>query len=380
MISTKADAIGIIFPNSYDGLVPELVTERLMASIPFAGRYRLCDFMISSMVQSGIDDISLMVRKNYRSLMDHLGSGREWDLARKKGGLNIVPPYSQKSVGAYFGRIEALKGLLGYLRKHNEEYVIITDSNVVVNFNFRDLIKKHVDSGADITAVYRRMPIPASLNRPSEENGELYYSFEIENDFVKKVYINPSDSGDVNFNLNMYILGREKLIELVEDAYVHGATYFARDIIIPQLDRLSVQAYHYDGYLAHIHDMKSYFDENMRLLEDENLNALFSGNRIYTKIRDDNPTRYLDGAFANNVLVADGCIIEGHIENSILFRGVKVKKGAVVKNCILMQDTVVEENADIEYVITDKNVRITKDNRLVGNDSYQVFVSKGCIV
>ena len=246
MISTKADAIGIIFPNSYDGLVPELVTERLMASIPFAGRYRLCDFMISSMVQSGIDDISLMVRKNYRSLMDHLGSGREWDLARKKGGLNIVPPYSQKSVGAYFGRIEALKGLLGYLRKHNEEYVIITDSNVVVNFNFRDLIKKHVDSGADITAVYRRMPIPASLNRPSEENGELYYSFEIENDFVKKVYINPSDSGDVNFNLNMYILGREKLIELVEDAYVHGATYFARDIIIPQLDRLSVQAYHYD--------------------------------------------------------------------------------------------------------------------------------------
>lgn len=377
MISTNSDAIGIIFPNSYDGLVPELVNERLMASIPFAGRYRMCDFMISCMVQGGISDISLMVRRNYHSLLDHLGSGREWDLARKKGGLNIVPPFSQKSVGAYAGRIEALKGLLGYLRKHTEEYVVITDSNIVANFNFKEIIKAHEKSGADVTAVYRKMPIPDVFKRPSEENGELYYTFDIENDFVKKVYINPAVSGTVNFNLNMYVLGRERLIELVEDAYVHGATYFVRDIIIPKLDQLSMYGYCYEGYLAHIHDMKSYFDENMRLLEDENLDALFSGNRIYTKIRDDNPTRYLNGSSACNALVADGCIIEGQVENSILFRGVRVEKGAVVKNCILMQDTVVEKDANIEYVITDKNVRISTGNKLVGNDSYQVFVSKG---
>lgn len=377
MISTNADAIGIIFPNSYDGLVPELSNERLMGSIPFAGRYRLCDFLISSMVQSGITDISLMVRRNYASLLDHLGSGREWDLARKKGGLNIVPPYSHKFVGAYVGRIEALKGLLGYLRKHTEEYVIITDANVVVNFDFRELIQEHVNSGADITAVYRKMQIPDIFKKPSEENDELYYTFGIDNEWVNQIYINPAVSGEVNFSLNMYVLGREKLIELVEDAYVHGATYFVRDIVIPKLNELKLHSFHYDGYMAHIHDMKSYFDENMRLLEDENLDALFSGNRIYTKIRDDNPTRYLNDSYAHNSLVADGCVIEGHIENCILFRGVKVEKGAVVKNCILMQDTVVEENASIEYVITDKNVIISKDNKLVGNDSYQVFVSKG---
>lgn len=380
MISTKSDAIGIIFPNSYDRLVPELVNERLMASIPFAGRYRLCDFMISSMVQSGIDDISLMVRRNYHSLLDHLGSGREWDLARKKGGLNIVPPFSQKSVGAYAGRIEALKGLLGYLRKHNEEYVIITDSNIVVNFDFRKLINDHKASKADVTAIYRKMEIPNVFKKPSEEKSELYYTFEVEEGYVKNILINPAVSGTVNFDLNMYILERELLIDLIEKAYISGATYFVRDIMIPQMDILKIHAYEYDGYLAHIHDMKSYFDENMKLLEDKNIDELFSGNSIYTKIRDDNPTRYLPGAVGKNVLVSDGCIIEGTVENSILFRGVKVEKGAVVRNCILMQDTVVEANADIEYVITDKNVRITSDKKLVGNDSYQVFVSKGQVV
>ena len=149
MINSKAEALGIIFPNSYDSLVPELVTERLMASIPFASRYRMCDFMISSMVHCGIDNISILVRKNYHSLMDHLGSGREWDLTRKNGGLNIVPPYAQKQVKMYEGRIEALESIRGYLKKQNEKYVIMTDSNVAVNFDFNDLLHAHMASGAD---------------------------------------------------------------------------------------------------------------------------------------------------------------------------------------------------------------------------------------
>ena len=376
MVNTKADAIGIIFPNSFDALVPELVTERLMASIPFAGRYRLVDFMISSMVHCGISDISLMVRKNYYSLLDHLGSGREWDLARKKGGLNIVPPFAQKSVGVYNGRIEALKSLKGYLRKHDEEYVVITDCNIAVNFDFNKLLDFHIKTGADITAVYRRMEIPEVFKKPNDKDDEIFYTFDMDGDRVKKIYINPMVSGEQNFNMNMYVVGRENLIRMIDEAYVHGARYFVRDVLIPHLETHKVNAMCYDGYVAHIHDMRSYFEENMKLLDDKNLDALFSGNSIYTKIRDDNPTRYVNGSSAKNVLVADGCVIEGEVENSILFRGVHVGKGAKVKNCILMQDTNVEAGADIEYVITDKNVQVSENKKLIGNDTFQVFISK----
>ena len=377
MINSKAEALGIIFPNSYDSLVPELVTERLMASIPFASRYRMCDFMISSMVHCGIDNISILVRKNYHSLMDHLGSGREWDLTRKNGGLNIVPPYAQKQVKMYEGSIEALESIRGYLKKQNEKYVIMTDSNIAVNFDFNDLLHAHVKSGADATVVYRKQEIPKTLLRTSTETVDMYYALGINGDHVSKIYVNPTERGEMNFCLNIYVMERELLIRMIDDAYVHGYTNFVRDILERQIEHLDVRGYCYDGYVAQIHDMKSYFEENMKLLEEENLNALFSGNQIYTKIRDDNPTRYINGSKAKNVMVADGCVIEGEVENSILFRGVHIGKGAKVKNCVLMQDTIVEDNASVEYVITDKDVTITEGKSLTGNDSFQVFVAKG---
>lgn len=377
MINSKAEALGIIFPNSYDSLVPELVTERLMASIPFASRYRMCDFMISSMVHCGIDNISILVRKNYHSLMDHLGSGREWDLTRKNGGLNIVPPYAQKQVKMYEGRIEALESIRGYLKKQNEKYVIMTDSNVAVNFDFNDLLHAHMASGADATVVYRKQEIPDSLIRKSTETVDMYYALGINGDHVSKIYVNPTEKGKMNFCLNIYVMERERLIRMIDDAYVHGYTNFVRDILERQIEHLDVRGHCYDGYVAQIHDMKSYFEENMKLLQEENLNALFSGNQIYTKIRDDNPTRYINGSKAKNIMVADGCVIEGEVENSVLFRGVRIGKGAKVKNCVLMQDTVVEDNASVEYVITDKDVTITEGKSLTGNDSFQVFVAKG---
>lgn len=377
MINSKAEALGIIFPNSYDLLVPELVTERLMASIPFASRYRMCDFMISSMVHCGIDNISILVRKNYHSLMDHLGSGREWDLTRKNGGLNIVPPYAQKQVKVYEGRIEALESIHGYLKKQTEKYVIMTDSNIAVNFDFNDLLHAHMASGADATVVYRKQEIPEPLLRKSTETVDMYYALGINGDHVSKIYVNPTEKGEMNFCMNIYVMERELLMRMIDEAYVHGYTNFVRDILERQIEHLDVRGYCYDGYVAQIYDMKSYFEENMRLLQDENLNALFSGNQIYTKIRDDNPTRYINGSKAKNVMVADGCVIEGEVEKSILFRGVHIGKGAKVKNCVLMQDSVVEDNASVEYVITDKNVTITEGKSLSGNDSFQVFVAKG---
>ena len=372
------EALGVIFPNSYDSLIPELVTERLMASIPFAGRYRMCDFLISSMVHSGIDNISLIVRQNYHSLMDHLGSGQEFDLARKNGGLNIVPPYAQKQVKVYDGRIEALESIKGYLRKCAQKYVILADSNLAFNFDFRQLIEAHKKNEADVTIMYRKQEIPKAFLRPNSNMQELYYTFDLNGNRIEKIYINSRQSGETNFCMNVYLIEREKLINIVDDAYVHGFSYFTRDLLAPQVDSLNIQGFEYTGYVAQICDMRTYFDENMRLLEEENRTALFKkGNSIYTKIRDDNPTRYINGSKAKNVMVADGWIIEGEIENCILARGVKIGKGAVVKNCILMQDAVVEDGARLEYVITDKNVHILANKSLTGNESFQVYVAKG---
>lgn len=368
--------LGIIFPNTYDALVPELVNVRLMASIPFASRYRLIDFVLSSMANCGIGHICVMVNNNYHSLMDHLESGREWDLVRKNGGLHIYPPYAEKGSKPYHGRVDALAGLLDMLRGQKEKYVLITDTNIAVNFDFNAMIRAHMESGADVTAAYNAQELPESIvNSHSHEKG-YYYTFGIEDGRINKIFVNSKESGIQNFSMNMYLLERELLISLIDEAFIHGHTYFERDVLLPQVNKLNIQAYKYEGYVARISDMKSYFDENMKLLDDYNLDALFSGFPIYTKIRDDTPTRYTESAVVENVMAADGCVIEGEVENSVLFRGVTIAKGAKVKNCILMQGTVVEAGANIEYLVTDKNVNVTAGKEMKGTDSYPIYIGK----
>ncbi len=380
MVNSNANALGIIFPNSYDNLVPELVTERLMASIPFASRYRMVDFILSSMVNCGIGNISIIVRKNYHSLMDHLGSGREWDLTRKNGGLNIVPPFAEKGVAVYNGRVEALASIIAFLKSQKEKYVVMSDVNIAVNFNFKALIDAHVAKNADVTIAYTEEAIPKGMMDAPTVSKDLYYTLGIEDGRVDKISINSKEPGVQNLSMNIYVIDREFLIDQISAAFVRGYVYFERDILAPQIHELNVQAFKFDGYLARITDMKSYFDENMKLLDDENLDGLFAGNPIYTKIRDDNPTRYINGASARNIMAADGCVIEGEVENSILFRGVRIARGAKVKNCVLMQGTVVESDADIEYVITDKNATITAGKELKGTESFPIYVTKHRIV
>ena len=331
MVSSNANALGVIFANSYDNLVPELVAERTMASIPFAGRYRMIDFVLSNMANAGVDNVSVIVRKNYHSLMDHLGAGREWDLTRKRGGLNIVPPFAERSIKLYSGRVDALASVLNWLRDQKERYVILSDSNIAMNFDFNKLIEAHVKSGADVTMVYNRGEIPDGARTDN-------YTIRIDNGRVAELLSNDYRPGVQNLSMNLYIIERESLIQLVRDASVRGLVYFERDILARNLSLLNVQAYEFDGYVARISDMKSYFDENS--------------------------------------LLADGCVVEGTVENSVLFRGCQIKKGAVVRNCVLMQDTVVEENSSVEYVVTDKNVHITADKKLIGTDSFPVFVAK----
>ncbi|MCD8155851.1 MAG: glucose-1-phosphate adenylyltransferase subunit GlgD [Clostridiales bacterium] len=372
-------ALGIIFPNQYDELVPELTSERLMASIPFASRYRMIDFALSSMVNSGITNISVLARQNYHSLMDHLGSGREWDLSRKNGGLTIWPPFAQKSMSVYHGRIEALDHIISFLKEQKEQYIILSDTNIAASFDFKDFIQAHVGNGADVSCAYTVQPLPESIMSAKLMNKGMYYTYDIEDGMVKNMYINPQVEGDQNFSMNIYCIDRELMIRLVREAYMQGGVYFEHDILLKKLGELKVSAYEFTGYYGRISDMKSYFDENMRLLEEENLEALFS-QPVYTKLRDDNPTRYYDGAVVKNVMVADGCVIEGNVENCVLFRGVKIGKGAVVKNCVLMQDTVIEEGAVLDHIITDKNALVTAGKEVRGTDTFPVFVAKHQVI
>lgn len=376
MVNSNANAIGIIFPNSYDNLVPELAGDRLMASIPFAGRYRIIDFLLSSLANCGISNIAIVVRENYHSLMDHLGSGRAWDLLRKNGGLSIFPPYAEKNMKVYSGRVEALESILPYLKSKKEKYVIMMDANIAVDFDLNAMLAEHIESGADVTVAYTEQEIPAELIRAGS-HGDMYYTLKLDDGRVRRIFMNSEMCGKQNLSMNIYIIDREALIDKIHAAFVRGYPCFERDILAPRLEMYNIRGYKYDGYYARICGLKSYFDENMKLLDDENLDALFTGGQIYTKIRDDNPTRYINGCKTKNNLVADGCVIEGDVENCVLFRGVKIAKGAKIRNSVLMQDTVVNAGARLDYVVTDKNVTIEVGQELKGTDTQPFYVAKG---
>lgn len=380
MVITNQNAMGIIFPNSFDTWVSEMVKVRLMASLPFASRYRLIDFVLSGMSNCGIDNIVILPKRNYFSLMDHLGSGRAWDLVRKNGGLHIVPPYAESGSQPSSGRVGGLANILGFLKEQKEKYVVMSDTNIALNIDFSAMIKAHVESGADITIAYNEQALPESFLKSDHVNKDLYFSFDIDNGRVTNIYVNSVKPGIQNLSMNIFVIERKLLIELISTAFNLGQKYFTRDVIVPQVDRLNIRAYKYTGYAARICNINSYFEESMKLLDENNLDALFDGAPIYTKIRDDNPTRYISGSVAKNVMAADGCIIEGEVENSVLFRGVKIGKGAKVKNCVLMQDTSVEAGADIEYLITDKDVTVSAGKSMKGTDSYPVYIAKGSVV
>ena len=375
MLNNNTSAMGLVFPNTYDAIVPELTNVRLMASIPFASRYRLVDFMLSSMAGSDVTNIALLVKNNYLSLMDHLGSGREWDLVRKNGGLHLFPPNVERTSTVYTGRVAAIAGILDHLRSQKEKYVVMADTNIAANFDFKAMIEAHIASGADVTCAYTEQAIPEGYLNMRNEKG-FYYTYVIDNGRIENIKVNVKDNGVHNLGMNIFVVERELLIDLINTAFVRGLRYWERDVLLNQLDTLKVCGYKFEGYVARIADMKSYFDENMKLLDDANLDGLFDGIAINTKIRDDNPTRYIAGAKVVNTMAADGCVIEGTVENSVLFSGVKVGKGAVVKNCILMQDTVVEDGASVEYLITDKNVKVSAAKEVKGTDTYPMYIAK----
>ena len=363
------NAVGVIFSNIHDENIQELSRHRTMASIPFGGRYRLIDFALSAMVNSGITTVGIVTKYNYQSLIDHLGSGKDWDLARKDGGIVLLPPYSDETDTLYTNRLEALKGITGFLNHRNEEYVVISDCDCISHIDISDILKFHEENQADITMVYHE-----------EESTDSSYFITLDPDQtgrVRGLKINPKLTGKSNIYINIMVMSREFLINIIQDAVTRGLSSFGRDVLTKRIDTLRIFGYHYKGYCADINSLQSYYKHSMELLDKNVRTELFGNRDIYTKVRDSAPSKYIEGAIVKNSLISDGCIIEGTVENSILFRGVKVGKGSVVKNSIVMQDTVIGTGVQLDCVITDKNVVIRDRRHLSGCEALPYFIAKG---
>lgn len=367
------NVVGLIYSNAYDSALPELTALRTMGSVPFGGRYRLIDFVLSNMVNSGISKIGVATKSNYQSLMDHLGTGKPWDLARKHGGMYILPPFSSKESGGVSNRIEVLYGSMNFLSHSREEYVLLSDCNVVCNVDLEALFDRHLSSGADITAVYRRGVKPAL-------SGLMSFTFD-DSERVTEISVGEPTGEEENYALNIFILRKALLERLVQEAVNLHFDNFERDLFHRNVQNLRICGFAETGFVRTIYDLNSYYATNMELLCNENRKQLFTPERpIFTKVRDDMPTLYRFKSHAKNSLIADGCTIEGSVENCVIFRGVHIGKNASVRDSILMQGSMVSENASVRCLVMDKNCVIKPGKTLCGDPTFPIYIGKGILI
>lgn len=376
-------AVGLVFTNIHDQNIPDLTKKRTMASVPFGCRYRLIDFTLSNMVNSGITKVGVITHNNYQSLLDHLGTGKDWDLARRSGGIKLLPPFiaSHAGMGAnklYTTRLEAMMGAMDFISKCNEDHIVLSDCDAISNIDLGDVIKSHKENGADITIVTTKVDTD-SYEIPA---GSAVITSDENNRISDVVHYSPRIHGIREISTNIIVANRTYLQNVVSNAIAHGYTSFYSDVLDRNLLRANYFVYHYDGFYEQINSLAGYYACNMKLLRKGMGDKLFAQpNRpILTKVRNSAPTRYTSEAKVKNSLIADGCLIEGTVENSIIFRGVKVGKGSVVKDSILMQDTVVGNNVTLGCVVTDKNVLIKDERNLSGHSTLPFYISKGTMI
>ena len=369
---------GLIFSNIHDQSIPEMTRIRTMASIPFGCRYRLIDFALSNMVNSNITNIGIITHYNYQSLLDHVGNGKDWDLARRSGGIKILPPYvaAYENNGAgkvYENRLEALMGAENFINRCGADYIVLSDCDAILNIDLSDVIEQHVKSGAYLTMVAKKLD-------------QATYKFETAvpildvdaNGRVVGMADGCPNEGGVTISTNIMVISRDDLHNIVSEALARGYTSFHRDFIVKNLHTKLVNTYMFDGWYSVVSSMEGYFESSMKLLCEDTRRDLFGNadRQIYTKIRNSAPTKYMEGSKVKNSLLADGCVIEGTVENCILFRNVHIGKGTTVKNCILLQDTYVGSNVFLNCVVTDKNVVIKDDRILSGHETNPFFIGK----
>ncbi|WHH61690.1 glucose-1-phosphate adenylyltransferase subunit GlgD [Petroclostridium sp. X23] len=368
------DVLGIINNTKNDTYLKEITHKRSVASVPIGGRYRIVDFALSNMVNSGIRNVGILVQNKYASLMDHLRSGKEWDLDRKRDGLFILPPSPDYFTSVRKGDLENLYNNLSYISRSRQKYVIISGANIICNIDYTDALKFHEDMNADITIIYHQCPTTTDYSQCTV--------MEISDESrVTRMEFSPVNAKTDNLSMEMYIIERELLIDIIDECTSRGDYDFIKDAIIKNVDKLNIYGYLYSSYVARINSIQSYYKHNMDLLNPIIWKQLFSNpGLIYTKVKDQAPVKYMEHSEVKNALVANGCVIEGKVENSILFRGVQIHKGAHIKNSIIMEKCVIDENVMLENVILDKEVHITKGKKLIGVQEYPVILEKKAVI
>ncbi|MGI5887937.1 MAG: glucose-1-phosphate adenylyltransferase subunit GlgD [Oscillospiraceae bacterium] len=368
----KSKTMGLIFANMHDSAVSGMTAIRSMASLPFGSSYRQIDFYLSGLVNRGVHQVGVIVNKNYHSLMDHIGTGREWDLDRKLTGISIFPPFSDaESKEVSSGRISSLSGIINYITDSNAEYVILMGCDHVANIDFEALVNEHIDSDADITMLccdlpYNPVMVQDCVVVTPDETGR-----------IRDIMINTAAAKGSHYSMNVLVISRKLLAELVKQASSHMKTSFERDVLAANIDTLDIRCAMHEGFVRRIYSVRSYFEADMALLDRDVRAALFTeSNPIYTKRHDDPPTKYGLDCKVTNSNLGNGCVIDGIVENSILGREVRICKGAVVRNCVLFKGDVVGEGAELSCVIADKEVSISGGTKLSGNLSYPMYLSK----
>ncbi len=364
--------LGLLFPNMHDSALPEFTQNRSMGSVPFGGRYRLVDFTLSNLVNAGVSKVGVVTKSNYQSMMDHLGSGKAWDLSRKAQGLYFLPPFGAAE-DQYDGKIAPLNGIRRFLQNSRHDYVILSHCNVVGNIDYRKLVEAHIASGAEITAACLRGALPENIASPiftTNADGR-----------ITDMIITDRAAGETLYGIGLYVVSRTLLMQLTEDAVSRNQYSFEWDVLQRHIADRRLYTYEIPEFAMVISSLSSYFKANMALLDSTVRAALFAPHRpIYTKVRDCAPALYGLHAQVSDSLIADGCKIDGIVRDSILFRDVQVDRDAVIDHCILMQGSVIGDGSELQYIITDKNVCVRDRRSLKGCEDYPISVKKGTMV
>ena len=350
----------------------ELTHKRTSGSIPFGGRYRQVDFALSNLSCAGIRHIGIISRHNYQSLMNHIGDGEEWGLELEEGGLEFLTPYAQSTIGTYRGKLESLSNAMDFLVYGEDDYVIMIDSAILSNVDLVDIVNNHVASGKDVTVVAK-----AGI-----ANGEkqLDLALKVENGEVSDMVVNYVADKDYLASMDIFVANKKWLVNQVKEMIARDKFHMDRDLVMGgwQHGVVSVNVYEFQGVALFNESVEEYFHNSMALIKKDVRDDIFNGNHpVYTKVRDRVPTYYGEDCEIEDSLIADGCMLDGEVEESILFREVTVEKGAEVENCILFNDVVVGEGAELKYAILEKNVTVTPGAKLIGTKKNPIIVKRG---
>lgn len=369
-------AVGIVFSNLNNNTLSRLTRDRTVAAIPFACRYRLIDFCLSNLVNANISKIHIVANYNYRSLLEHLGSGKDWDLARRKDGITVISPFqtaTSASTKVFATHMEALKSMKQYIDEFKEEYVVLMDSDFVLNIDITDVIRVHEKTNANITIVTKN----AEKNYTSK-HPRMFIS-SVAGKVTDIVMNNTTTESNHELALNIFVMKTSYLRTLIDEAEAYGLNSFT-EMLRRKYSHSNYRTYCYGGYAASVSSFLDYYKYSIELATNENSrNSLLNekSRPIFTRVHNSAPVVYTKTAKVENSLIADDCVIEGTVINSIISRGVHVARGAVVKNSVLFQQTKVEKNAELNCIVTDKGVTVTEGVKLSGNENMPFFVQKG---